>query len=222
MTDKFQTEFSNLWFWTYLGLIILFTTVWFLKIPSETFKILAAFGLAISQLIYNLKVKIDEEAKVYPNFLRWSYFILLLLFAIVYTSAVLKEITISIITLLITFGAILLSTLILNFSNLWKSKSIFWIIIFYLALAFTSIILFGYIFTIISSFEDSRILDSKGQPIKGAWEYVYFSSSVFYSNTFGETPNGLSKLFVQIELAFSFIVHIIVLGSIVNSLNNKN
>ena len=214
-------ELQNPWFWIYVILMIFFSTLWWIKLPWQTIKILAAFGLPVSQLIYNLKVKIDEKSQIFPSFLRWSYFIVLLFFAIVYTSAILKEIVISVIMLLVTFGTIIFSALILNFLNLWKSKNLFWIIIFYLALAFTSIIMFGYIYTILGAFENNKIFDSEGKSIQSAWDYVYFSSSVFYSNTFGEHPNGLSKLFVQIELGFSVVVHIIILGFVINSLSNK-
>ncbi|MBI3026788.1 hypothetical protein HYY70_01630 [Candidatus Woesearchaeota archaeon] len=214
-------EFRNPWFWFYLISLVIFTFVWFIPIPWKTINIVGAFGTVISQLIFNLKAKMDEKISIFSRFIRWAYFIVLLLFAITYTSAILKEITISVITLLITFGAILLGAVILNFSNLFKSRWPWGIISSYLALAFTSIFLFGFIFTITSALDSSKIVDPTGKSIDGAWNYVSFSSSIFYSNTFGEVPSGISKLFAHIELAFSFIVHIIVLGFIINSKTNE-
>lgn len=174
-------EIRNPWFWFYLISLVIFTIVWFIPIPWKTINIIGAFGAVGSQLIYNLKVKMDEKIMIFSKFIRWAYFIVLLLFAITYTSAILKEISISIISLLTTFSAILLGAVILNFSNLFKSR---W-------------------------------------PWEGAWNYVSFSSSMFYSNMFGEVPFGISKLFSHVELAFSFVVHIIVLGFIINSKSNK-
>lgn len=219
--DTIFEEIRNPWFWFYLVSLAIFTIVWFIPIPWKTVNIIGAFGTVGSQLIYNLKVKMDEKIPIFSKFIRWAYFVVLLLFAITYTSAILKEISISILTLLTTFGAILLGAVILNFSNLFKSRWPWGIIISYLALAFTSILLFGFIFTITSALDSSEIVDQGGNKLEGAWNYVSFSSSIFYSNTFGEVPSGISKLFAHIELAFSFVVHIIVLGFIINSKSNK-
>lgn len=215
--EEVLEELKDKWFWAYLIGILGFTII-FAKVPYTSFKIIAGFGVAVSQLIYNIRIIFLKKDSFFPSFLRWSYFIILLLFVTTYTAAIVKDIMVSIILLLTAFGIIILSALVISFINLWKSKNVYLIIITYLFFAFTAIVFFGYIFSIAVGFEGSQILNSDGVELEGAWNYVSFSSSVFYTNTFGEIPLGWPKLIAHFELAFSAVIHIIVLGMIINSL----
>ncbi len=206
--------------WLYIGFMILFFVILVIKsITSPTLKIISIFGLFVAQLLYTIKNKENKSTQIFPNFSNWAGTILLLLFAISYTAATVKEITFGAITFLFTLGTIMLGALVLNFSTLFKSKTLVGIILSYIMLAFGSILFFGFMYNIFSGFPEHQIISQEGNHINEVWNYLYFSSSVFYTNTFGDIlPQGFSKVMVQIELLYSFIVHIIVLGAVIPKL----
>lgn len=215
-------EWQNKYFLIFLTSMLIFAAVWFIGSLPKLVNILASFLFLGSYLFFNIKV-ITKEDSVLIKFLYWTLFIIILLLTIAYIAATLKEITIATFTLLITFGTIALSSLFIGINNLLKSEGIFSIISSYLVLAFVAIVVFGSIFTVIGEFEGNELMWGNGSEVEYNWDYMYFSSSVFYSCTFGDIfPLGYSRLLVSLELAFSFVIHIIILGLIISQVYSSS
>jgi len=215
-------EWQNKYFLIFLTSMLIFATVWSIGSLPKLVKILTSLLFLLSYVIYNIKV-ITKEDSILIKFLNWTLFIIILLLTIAYIAATFKEITIATFTLLITFGTIVLSSLFMGINNLWKSRGIFSIISSYLVLAFVAIVLFGSIFTVIGEFEGNELMWGNESKVEDAWDYMYFSSSVFYSSTFGDIfPLGYSRLLVSLEFAFSFVIHIIILGLIISQVYSSS
>lgn len=93
-------------------------------------------------------------------------------------------------------------------------------------MVFLTIILFGYVFTFISAFEGQEVIIT-GANIGAkltAWDYVYFSSGNFYAMSFGDLiPKGWAmKIFSQVELMISALIHVILLGDIISRRFEEN
>ena len=88
---------------------------------------------------------------------------------------------------------------------------------------FLLIILFGYSYAILGSFEDNGIeWVTENGVVTDVWNSIYFSAQTFYSSSFGDiVPLGYSRLLVVVELIFSVILHVIVLGRIISGYDRK-
>ena len=208
-------EWKNPWFWFYIGGMILATIILRIGINTKTIAVLAMFSFPVIQLIYNLKYKLDKKSFPSGEYLRWAYFLLFLFFAIIYLSISLEEYQIAIPLLLFTVGSGLFFTSILNIKTLCKSRGLLGAIMAYLVAVFTIVVFFGFIYTISGTFENQGILNTDGEVIQNAWEYVYFSSSAFYTMVLDYSPKGFSRIIMQLELVASFIIHVFLLGILI-------
>ncbi len=215
MKKEIKKELKSKTFWIYIGGMVL--SLSFFLIPSTTFKIFGLIGFIISQLIYLLKKAENKAFKVFS----WIYLFIFSFFLIIYVSMKVGEMEITIIAILIIFIGIVLGTPFLYLSSLIKSKKVGGIIISYLGLTLSIILLFSFAFMIIGSNEENKITDYTGKNVEGTWEYISFSALNFYSVNFGEMPKGFSKLISFIEIMISFIIHIIILGRVINSLKEE-
>jgi hypothetical protein len=213
MDKEIKEVFKNKYIWVHLiALLFLFIT-WFWTDFPKTIRILSFFLVVVSQFSYNVKVKIIDD--FYFRFLQWVCFVLVLLFAILYLASSVGDIKIAMFFYFITPFVLLIGFFIPNVYALRKSRNVLEVIIYYIIVVFIGIIIFGYGFIILSAFG--------GNELENTWDYLYFSSQIFYSNNFGDiVPIGLSRLLAVIEIVFSAIIHIIVLGTIINRISGKN
>ena len=200
-----------------LGILIL---AWHF-VPSQTAKIVAVWGFFITQLIFNIKGN-KKEMTPFFQFANWAYVLLFFFLAISYSASAVHVPEITISTILVMFLVILLITALSNSVFLLKSKTWPFALLTYLALAASVIVLFGFIYAASSTFPAHSIFKDQIQYDGNAWTYVYFSSSMFYSNIVGSfDPQGYSRLFSQVELVLSAIIHIFMLGYVIPGLTKK-
>lgn len=221
MIDKLKNEIRNKYVLFYIVAAVSLLLTWSLRDSPVTIKILTIFLFVVSQYFYNTKIMTDDD--LFFRFAKWTYFILVLLVAITYLAFSVQEIEIAVITFLIIPFAVLIGFFISMFSSLWEGKSIRVVIISYIILVFIVIVLFGYFFIFLSVSEGNGIRWASGNTaVEDFWDFIYFSAQIFYSNNFGDiVPLGLSRLLAVVELAFSAIIHIIVLGTIITRLSEK-
>lgn len=93
----------------------------------------------------------------------------------------------------------------------------------FLGVTIQFVVIAGFIFTLITPINGTDLVwADSNESVDSAWDYVYFSSSVYYGNLVGDIyPVGYMKLAMQIESALSFIFHIIVIGYAVGRLKNN-
>jgi hypothetical protein len=161
------------------------------------------------------------------KYLGWTYFGILLFFAVGYTAVLTNDKIIIVLTLLTLVYSSLIAVLSIFIAaasicavSLWVSKKPLMIFLSYLFLVFTVLVTFGYLYAISHAFNigeiKSPIDDTK---VTNAWSFVYFSALIFYSSAFGDViPYGFSKVIVILQLFFSVIVHVFILGRAVTSL----
>ena len=215
---EFKEEIGDRWFIGYFISMMVLGILLSVKIKSPTINEIIFILFPLVQVLYNIKSKTAKESK---NSLRWWFFSFLVIASILYISAINKEIALIVPLFLAMVILIFLGTLILSFKNLFDSKSIKQIIFSYLLFAFVVILLFGFTYALGSGWNQNKIIDNEQKVITNAWDFVYFSSSVFYSNVMGYYPYGISRLITQIESASSFIIHIILLGYVLKRLFDK-
>ncbi len=220
MLDELKRLIKNPYFWLYIGAAASFFVVWYCT-TSLTARIICIFIVALCQGFLNVKVLTNTD--ITNRFFKWTYFIVLLLFAVAYLSASVQEIEIAATTFIITPYILTGGLLVLVISGLWKSKNTWTIIISYVFLAVLVITLFAYSFAILSTCKGNEVEWVSGHvSITDPWALMYFSTEVFYSNSFGDIVTlGLSRLLASIELVTSAIIHIIVLGIVISNLKDR-
>lgn len=215
MKGQIPKELRNKWFFYFLVSSAI-SLICFSLIKSPPLNTISLFLLIVSLFYYNIRVKSED---FFQYFIKWTYFVLILLLGFSYGLIIyFNIIDTAAFMLIIAISVILLSFVVINILNLWNSRKPILIIISYLLLAISVILSFSLLFT----GSDIRWLKDNSK-VSNWWDFVYFSASLFYANTFGDIlPFGYSRLLVILELAFSFIIHIIILGTVVNSYNGKN
>jgi len=214
-------ELKNIWFWGYVIIMIVLAGLLQFSLKNnfpKTFMVLILILFPINQFVYNIKVKIENK---FQNRLRWGYFSILSLLAVIYLSTVLGEIQISAILIVFLMGGILCAIATIQLTNLLKSRGKILLIIHYLFFAFILILLFGFIYTVTNAL-GQNILNQENEKIQGTGEIIYFSLSVFYSNVIEYYPVGFSKWIMQIEMIISYIIHIIILGYLISEIKKKD
>ncbi len=218
-----MNDLKNKYFLFFIFAAFLLLITWFLIDSPKTIRVLTIFLFVLSQFLYNIKI-ISRDEYYFNRFVNWIYLILFFLFAITYLLLSVKEIEIALFAFLSVPFILFIGLSILSLFSLWESKNILKIIILYIFLVFSVIILFGYSFAFINVFGGGNEIKwaSENKVVEDIWDSIYFSAQIFYSRNSGEiVPLGLSRLLIVIELVFSAIIHIIVLGSIVSRLREK-
>ena len=202
--------------WIYIGGIIL-SGILIAVFQISKIKTLMVLGLIViifNQIVYNYKFKEENNKK---NLLGWLYIIIYVFYLIIYLSSEFKEVYILIITILIFFILIIISSIVLHYYNLINSnKSTPLIIINYILLSFTIIILFWLFFILINSFNYGSLLNSNLEKTNNWKDFMSLSISNFYNINFGEIPTLWIKRISYIQIIISYIVHIILLGRVLN------
>ena len=220
-----KAELTDKWFLIY-SLSVIFLPIISYFLPWKTFKIIAFVCLPIIQFVYNIKSKESQQSS-FSKTLNWIFFILWIIFSIAYISVITNEAIVGLIFLLIIPVAIAISTIIVSvgtsISLLKNPKNLWSILIAYLLLTIVIILIFSLLYFFFTVNEQNKILDRDNNKISGFYNFFYFSTLIYYSNNFGETPYGLSKFFSILEITLSYIFHIIIIGYSVNSIGkNEN
>jgi hypothetical protein len=214
-------EWKNPWFWFYVISMVLIVILFNLNLKIKTLQVALMFSFPIIQLIYNLKFKLSKEEYPFGNYIRWGLFWFLLLLSVSYLALSLNETQIAVTLIIFIMMATLILTSLINLKILCKSKRLSGAIIAYLIFAFTIVVSFGLIYSISGAFENNGVLNPNGNLITSAWDFVYFSSTVFYSQVMDYSPNGFSKIIVIVELSVSAIIHIFLIGILIPKLKNS-
>ncbi len=226
--DEIKTQLSrelwNKWF-ICLGISIFLFFCAFKLTDSNLLKVVSVFFFIFSFRIYLHNTKFDNNNQ--KNAM-WILFLLIFFLSSSYASITISRSPIAVIisVMMLIFFILTIPAAVLGGSIhlLLHSKSLKYIIIFYLFLILATIIIFGFLFALLSGFEGNELRWTDNKTVVSDVDggifntFNYFSALVFYSNTFGDiTPFGVSKFLVFIELVFSFIIHTIVLARTVDS-----
>jgi hypothetical protein len=224
-------QLKNIWFWIYVGVVIISMTTLKTNL-THPYKIISLFLLVFIQIIYNLKVKYDKVIIL----LNWIVTANLILVSFAYLFASFKDYNVAAILLLLMMAIILITVIFSYGRHLWRIKDaldnkpilkLILIIFFYGLIAGHIILFFSFLFSIAEPFAGNEVIDIVNNiTVTGKENLYYYSGTVFYSSTFGDMiPKGLSRGIVLSECFISYIVHIILLGIIINSFrknSNKN
>jgi len=144
--------------------------------------------------------------------------------AVGYMAISVSQITLALGAIISTFLLLFLLPVVLYIIILHSSKNIPTIILSYLVLSALTILMFAFIFSLSVNFSGNEILWSNSNTkVDSIGNQIYFSSLVFYSNVFGDiVPYGISKIIVVSELAWSFVLHLIILGEVISNYHKRN
>lgn len=139
------------------------------------------------------------------------------LFALGYIFIIFNLISFAGMSLIIAAYIVGITVFYSRIKSLKESKGLKQIIISYVGVSFSTILLFSMIFASISFGENKIVFN--GEKNLTSWDYTYFSSNTFYSLSYGDYyPSGkLMQIFSQFEAVLSSIIHIIILGWLINT-----
>lgn len=215
LIEKFLLEITNQWFVYLIISFILFLVAWRINVPV-TFKVIALLILSTTYTLYTLKVR-RSWTNIFNTVLTWLSFI-------IYLAASVKDANVALIGIVVMIILIIGESLITALLGLYNSEKIPTLIVAYLMLAFMVILSFSVFYITTSVSEGNSIKNSfSNTTITNTYDYLYFSSTTYYSSGYGEYyPVGdRMRSITQIEVAFSFVIHIIVLGMVISRLGNK-
>lgn len=195
---------------------------WFVFNWPKTIRIVAAILFLVTNVLFNTKNK-EATPSLFSRFVNWLWFFIMLSFTISYIALSVGDITIAVRLLHATFLIILVGGVVIKLVGIFRSESLLRMVLSYAVLSFNIIVLFGYGFSLLSGLEGQHVAwaDSNIE-VESAWNYVYFSSSVYYSNLVGDIlPLGYSKFLMQFESAVSYIFHIIIIGFIISNMGKR-
>jgi hypothetical protein len=212
-------RFLNKWFLFYLGSVFFFLICWYF-VGIKTLNIISIFAIVLFQFFYNIKVGYKD---FFSKLINWSIFFITFLFSIFYIAVTVNEPNVAFSMVIFALVIFFILPSIIHFRNVWKSESFYEIIIWYPLLSFSLILLFGFIFLISGIFSGNEIKWAiNNSKLDNLWDFVWFSGSVFYSNTFGDIiPFGYSRAIALLEVAVSFFLHVIILGYIISRFSNQ-
>jgi hypothetical protein len=221
---RLKEMFWNRWFSLFLIGIAMWYIAWNFA-ESKTFKICGLFIFSITELLYALKV--SRIGNFISKLLIWTSVFMAFLLAFFYTATAVNELNIAIFLLIsITLGIFTLPVIV-YLLGLWRSRYLYEILLSYSFLVFFIIVLFGMFYMFVGASTGNEIKYQSNStmsivPSNKIWDFIYFSGSVFYSSTFGDfVPFGYSRLLAILEVAVSFILHVIVLGSIIPEFSQR-
>lgn len=221
MTKKNQSKWLNKYSLFFYFSIVQIIVIWFILDISKPINILSASLFLVANVLYNWNNQ-DKNTPAFSKFINWFGFGIMAFFTFLYFLLYVGEIIWAILMLIGGIVVILIASLVMNFIGLFKVRTLIGIIISYAVISFMLVVLSGYLYTIASAYPGNGIVWTGSGTTFTSWDYIYFSSSVYYSNALGDIfPLGASKIIMQFESVISFIVHIIVLGYVVSGLDKK-
>ena len=216
LNEELIKQFRDFWFWAYLILIIVIVVIFNIFKSSKTLTVASLFCLAIIQIIYgSFQIKREYNKTKWEKFNSLGYGILLFIFAIINLALNVGELTTAVSLLLFTSGLIMLGFVIVLFNLLWKSETLIGTLIFYLLFTFAIVYLFAFGYSILAGFEGQTVINFSGNALDTRFEFVTYSYGNFYNSVNGNISQGYSTILSIIQIVFSYIFHIIVLGCII-------
>lgn len=213
---EFLEEVKNVWFWIYLISLTIIVIIFNTSKQNITINISSLFLLSIIQLIYgSFQIKAYYNETFFEKYISLGYGLFLFVFAIINVAVRVNEIMTALAILFSFFGIVMMIVTKVLFDKLWNSDSLIKIVIFYLLFSFSLNYLFAFGYTIISVPEGNSIVDINDNSIEGARDYILFSYSIYYTSVLEYIPKGYSKLLSTIHVTISYLIHVILLGCII-------
>ncbi|PIN80720.1 hypothetical protein COV13_03120 [Candidatus Woesearchaeota archaeon CG10_big_fil_rev_8_21_14_0_10_32_9] len=221
-------QVKKCWFWIFLVSVLISSYILKTNL-SPPVKIITLFALIGVNIVYNIKVKYDQGVTI----LNWVVTANLILISFAFLFASFKDYNGAAIFILLFIGVVLMAVILSYVNYIWKAKDslhkkpilkIIIIIILYALIAGHLILFFSFLLSIAQPFTGNQVTDIiSNTTISGTKELYYYSAGVFYSSSFGDmVPYGASR-WITIVIAFtSYLVHIILLGLILNSFKNES
>ena len=202
---------------------IIFVLVWeFDKTPIDAWRTIAVVLITAAYLYflagYVFRNKVSGIEKI------THLFIALMLCALTVSiiaipnnqiNVAMAGLAISLIAVIFVGALITIGNIIHGIKMMLDSKiGIFKMSVYYFLTVLSITILFSLIYSSVGATQGSIIKNSDLQLELNSFDYLYFSSQVFYTYSFGEFQprNLLVQLAVMIETFVSFIIHILIIG----------
>ena len=227
---KFKTEWKKESF-RFFNIMTVFTfiaIILFKKIPFEPSLIIIGIWIISYFKYQRLDKKIWNKKDGFEKGSFWLTLIIISICEIIFGLLIFcggSQIALNTIALLIISGffMLLIALIVWQFYSLYNIKvGVIPIIINYIILSLLLIILFAGLF--ITYNQNCGILDVASNTITNDLKnLLYFSSGNFYTLSYGDLIPICNKnrLLSQIEVAFSFIFHIIIISHLLSTLPNK-
>ena len=209
------------------GLVVLFFIVFLLVWNfnfSSFYKVIALGLLCLFFSLHSVEIVLKSESGVFPNLRNYLLIIIMWLFFLVYLALALKEIAI---TLTLTHFTLLLSifwVLVPFVSIFMKSKKIWPRLGSYVIGSGLVILIFGYMLALADGFATNDLGKINTNDTIDAWDFIYFSASIFYSANFGDYyPIGSIMRILSIMAAIaSILVHIFFITEVYEQNKERN
>lgn len=215
--NKWLNKYSLFFYFSIIQIIV----IWFILDISRKMNIISAILFLVANALHNWMNQ-DKKTPFFIQFTNWFGFGIMAFFTFGYFLLSVGEIIWAILMLIGGIIAISVASLVMNFIGLFKVRTLIGIIISYTVISFMLVVLSGYLYTIASAYPGNGIIWAASGTTFTSWDYIYFSSSVYYSNALGDIfPLGMSKVIMQVESAFSFVFHIIILGAVISGWGKK-
>jgi len=215
--NKWLNKYSLFFYFSIVQIVVF----WFILDISKTINIVSSILFLVADTLYNVKNQ-DKKTPSFTKFINWFGFSIMAFFTLVYLALSVGEVTFAVVLLIGGIIAISIASLVMNFKGLFKVRTLIGVTISYAAISFMAVVFFGYLYTIATAYPGNGLIWTGSGTTFAGWDYVYFSSSIYYSNALGDIiPVGASKVMMQIESAFSFVFHIIILGYVISELGKK-
>jgi hypothetical protein len=217
-------------FWLLLISVALFLISFLFNFP-KTLQIILAYSYLCLHIVYFIRFTYKSENSLYPKPFYIFYFVIAFFIFGGMTAVYVNEVVFAasfllsaIFSLLIIFCV--MSTIVLVIAKNSKgNKRIFLIILAYVSLVLSIILLFMFLYIFSTAFPPNSLQTSnQNLSINPSSDYLYFSSTTFYSASYGEIyPVGnIMRFLTQLEVSISFILHVIVIAWILSKPENSD
>jgi len=223
--NEIKPQIFNKWFLFLAIALILFVLCWTIfPSASRPLKIVSLAIFVVFDILYITHISwktADEIIFTKAFYVMQSFVFIMLFFAYIFVST--KDYSYAVILIIVLFLIILIGLVVKAINYLVKSKNTTGVIITYVYASFTIILLFAFVLSIPVDDQNHLIYSQNQTRVVGIWEYVYYSSEMYYSSNPGDIfPIGTKiKVISQIEAACSFIIHVILLNQILGGLKNS-
>jgi hypothetical protein len=167
----------------------------------------------------------SKSKRVTEKLFEWYNLLINCVFFVSYLFYLVNNPILSILSLIliISFLLVMINVVFLILMKQARKNSLL-LVLFYFSSVFGIIFLFTFFYTTFGQTPIGQIVNQLNSTrALTVPDYLYFSSSTFYTSSFGDLIPGdsawLARLFTQIEVALSFVLHVIYLGKILSDSN---
>lgn len=214
--ERIPEDLKNKYFKFLLISTLLFLIMWYFT-TSEIVRIITLVVVVFAYTLHTFKMSSKSEVNAYYLILIWlSFFI--------YIASLFHNVSLVLNGLWFMIVFVFLASLISSFVAVYNSKTVPVLIITYMIFTCILLSMFGVLYLVVDVFDGNDIKNSFNSTYSmDLLDYVYFSSTMYFSSNYGGFyPVGnLMRLITQFQVAWSFIIHIILLGRVMTRLENK-